>query len=133
MDERTLLHSKIIRDADKLDNFRVKKEEKIEAIFPGKVRNKSDMEDSKLSYKVYNTVIAKKCIDIHDRVTLLDYWVCVLAFIFDLNFKESYEIVKNNNYINILIDRFNYSDLETKNKMEDIRLIMNSFIDFKTK
>jgi len=66
-------------------------------------------------------------------VTLLDYWVCVLAFIFDLNFKESYEIVKNNNYINILIDRFNYSDLETKNKMEDIRLIMNSFIDFKIK
>jgi len=66
-------------------------------------------------------------------VTLLDYWVCVLAFIFDLNFKESYEIVKNNNYINILIDRFNYSDLETKNKMEDIRLIMNSFIDCKTK
>lgn len=66
-------------------------------------------------------------------MTLLDYWVCVLAFIFDLNFKESYEIVKNNNYINILIDRFNYSDLETKNKMEDIRLIMNSFIDFKIK
>lgn len=26
LDERTLLHSKIIRDADKLDNFRVKKE-----------------------------------------------------------------------------------------------------------
>ena len=66
-------------------------------------------------------------------MTLLDYWVCVLAFIFDLNFKESYEIVKNNNYINILIDRFNYSDLEKKNKMEDIRLIMNSFIDFKIK
>ena len=28
LDERSLLHSKIIRDADKLDNFRVKKEEK---------------------------------------------------------------------------------------------------------
>lgn len=133
LDEKTLLHSKIIRDADKLDNFRVKKEEKIEAIFPGKVKNKSDMEDSKLSYKVYNTVKEKKCVDIHDRVTFLDYWVCVLAFIFDLNFKESYEIVKNNNYINILIDRFNYSDLETKSKMEDIRHIMNNFIDCKTK
>ncbi|MCM1052884.1 MAG: HD domain-containing protein [Ruminococcus sp.] len=133
LDERALLHSKIIRDADKLDNFRVKKEEKIEAIFPGKVRNMRDMEDSKLSYKVYNTVKEKKCVDIHDRVTLLDYWVCVLAFIFDLNFKESYEIVKNHNYINILIDRFNYNDLETRSKMEDIRLIMNSFIDCKTK
>lgn len=75
----------------------------------------------------------RKCVDIHDRVTLLDYWICVLAFIFDLNFKESYEIVKNNNYINILIDRFNYNDLETKSKMEDIRYIMNNFIDCKTK
>ena len=133
LDERALLHSKIIRDADKLDNFRVKKEERIEAIFPGKVRNKGGMEDSKLSYKVYNTVKEKKCVDIHDRGTLLDYWVCVLAFIFDLNFKESYEIVKKHNYINILIDRFNYNDLETKSKMEDIRLIMNGFIDCKVK
>lgn len=91
------------------------------------------MENSRLSYKVYKTIKEKKCVDIYDRVTLLDYWVCVLAFIFDLNFKESYEIVKNNNYINILIDRFNYSDLETKNKMEDIRHIMNNFIDCKTK
>ena len=40
LNDRCLLHSKIIRDADKLDNFRVKKEEKIEAIFPGKVKNK---------------------------------------------------------------------------------------------
>jgi len=66
-------------------------------------------------------------------VTLLDYWVCVLAFIFDLNFKESYQIVKDNDYINILIDRFNYNDLETKNMMEDIRHIMNDFIDYNTK
>ena len=41
LDERTLLHAKIIRDADKLDNFRVKKEEKIEAIFPGRVKDKT--------------------------------------------------------------------------------------------
>lgn len=32
--EKELLHAKIIRDADKLDNYRVKKEEKIENIFP---------------------------------------------------------------------------------------------------
>ena len=34
LNERELLHSKIIRDADKLDNYRVKQEEKIEVIFP---------------------------------------------------------------------------------------------------
>lgn len=133
LDARGLLHSKIIRDADKLDNFRVKKDEKIEAIFPGRVKNEDDIKNSTLSDKVYETVKDRKCVDIHDRVTILDYWVCVLAFIFDLNFKESYEIVKENNYVNILIDRFKYSDLETQKRMEDIRNIMNDYIESKIK
>lgn len=128
LNEKCLLHSKIIRDADKLDNFRVKREEKIEAIFPGKVKDKEEMENSILSDKIYETVKKKKCVDIHDRVTALDYWVCVLAFMFDLNFKESYEIVKEKQYIDILIDRFHYNNLETKKKMEEIRNIMNQYI-----
>lgn len=133
LNERCLLHAKIIRDADKLDNFRVKKEEKIEAIFPGKINSKEEIENSKLSDKVYETVKELKTVDIHDRKTPLDYWVCVLAFIFDLNFKESYKIVKDNDYINILIDRFNYNDIETKEIMENIRNIMNNYIDSKLK
>lgn len=129
LSKRCLLHSKIIRDADKLDNFRVKKEEKIETIFPGKVKDKNDIENSILSDKVYKTIQIKKCVDIRDRKTPLDYWCCVLAFVFDLNFKESYEIVKENDYVNLLIDRFNYNNLETKKKMENIRNIINNYIN----
>lgn len=131
LDERSLLHSKIIRDADKLDNFRVKKEEKIEEIFPGKIKTKEDIENSTLSNKVFETIKNKKCIDVHDRVTILDYWVCVIAFIFDINFKESYEIVKSNNYMNILIDRFKYNDIETQKRMEQIRNTINEHINIK--
>ena len=131
LNERCLLHSKIIRDADKLDNFRVKKEENIEEIFPGKVKNKDDMENSKISDKVYNAIKNEECVNIQDRETLLDYWVCILAFVFDLNFKESYEIVKDNSYIDSLIDRFTYNDFDTKERMEDIRNIINNFIDNK--
>ena len=133
LDDKSLLHVKIIRDADKLDNFRVKKEEKIEAIFPGKLKSKDELENSTISTKVYETIKENKCVDIHDRITLLDYWLCVLAFIFDLNFKESYQIVKENNYIDILIDRFKYNDLDTKNKMEEIKNIMNNFVENKLK
>lgn len=131
LDERTLLHAKIIRDADKLDNFRVKKEDKIEAIFPGTVYCNDDIENAKLTDVVYETVKSKKCVDIHDRVTGLDYWVCVLAFIFDLNFKETYEIVKDNDYVNALINRFNYKDLETRKRMENIRNILTLYVDNK--
>lgn len=131
LDERSLLHAKIIRDADKLDNFRVKKEEKIEAIFPGKVKEKQEFENSTISDKVYISVLNRKCVDIKDRKTPLDYWICVLAFLFDLNFKESYEIVKENDFINVLIDRFHYQNSETKKQMEEIRTIMNDYIDSK--
>ncbi|MBD5162327.1 MAG: HD domain-containing protein [Oscillibacter sp.] len=129
LDDRCLLHAKIIRDADKLDNFRVKQEEKLEAIFPGKVNTEEDIERSILSDRVYAAAANRKSVDIRDRVTPLDYWVCVLAFVFDLNFKESYEVIKENGYIDSLIDRFAYSDAETRDRMEEIRNIMNDFVN----
>ena len=82
----------------------MKKEEKIEAIFPGKVKKKEEIETSTISDKVYETIMNNKCVDIHDRKTPLDYWLCVLAFIFDINFKETLRIIKNNNYVDTIIE-----------------------------
>ena len=131
LNELEELHCKIIRDADKLDNYRVKKAEKIEAIFPKRVNKKEDMEECLLSDKVYETVLNRECVNIYDRVTPLDFWVCILAFTFDLNFDVTYNIVKENDYINILIDRFDYKDIDTSIRMENIRNIINKFIDEK--
>ena len=133
LDERALLHAKIIRDADKLDNFRVKKEEKIEAIFPGRVKDKEHIETSTVSDKVYETVLNKECVNIYDRQTALDCWVCVLAFVYDLNFKETFEIIKENNYIDVLIDRFTYVKAETKERMETIRGVIKEYIEERLK
>ena len=129
----SLLHSKIIRDADKLDNFRVKLEEKVESSFPGKINNIHDIEVSSISEEVFLSVLNNKCVNVFDRKTALDYWICVIAFVFDLNFCESYEIVKNSNYINLLIDKFNYKNGSTCDKMEDIRAIVNNYVDKKIK
>lgn len=133
LDDRSLLHARIIRDADKLDNYRVKKEEKIEEIFAGRVNSKEEIEESEISNKVYETVLSKKCVDIHDRVFPLDYWICVLAFTFDLYFKETLQIVKDNNYIDILVDRFDYKNDDSKNKMEEIRKTLNDYVQSKLK
>lgn len=129
LDSRSLLHAKIIRDADKLDNFRVKIEEPIEEIFPTVVNSEEDMENATISNKIYNTIKEKRCIDIKDRKTPLDYWVCVTAFIFDLNFKESLEIVKEKDYINQLLNRFSYKNQKTIKEIEEIRKIVNTFIE----
>ena len=127
LSERELLHAKIIRDADKLDNYRVKVDETIENIFPGLVKELSDLEDSLISDKVYNNIMNEECVDIRDRVYPLDYWICILAFTFDINFKETLLIIKEKDYINLLVDKYSFTT--SKNKMDSIRNKINNYID----
>lgn len=128
LDDRELLHCKIIRDADKLDNFRVKENDKFEDMFPG-IYNKDTINAETISPKVYNDFMNEKCIELKDRKTIIDYWVCVLAFIFDLNYDISLKYVKDKKYIDILIDRINYENIETKERMENIRKCAINYIN----
>ena len=128
LNEKELLHCRIIRDADKLDNFRVKEKDKIEDMFP-KIYNENTINYETVSEKVYEDFIQHKCIKLEDRKTIIDYWVCVIAFIFDLNFNISLQYVKENNYIDVLVDRIEYKNKNTKQKMEDIRKCANKYIE----
>ena len=127
-----LLHCKIIRDADKLDNFRVKQEDAMEDMFP-KIYNEKTINYENISTKVYEDFMRHKCIKLDDRKTIVDYWVCVIAFIFDLNFDISLQYVKEKNYIDTLIDRIQYKNSDTKQKMEDIRKCAKEYIDNRCK
>jgi putative nucleotidyltransferase with HDIG domain len=129
LNQRELLHARIIRDADKLDNFRVKKDEPIEALFPGKFSKMEEFSNSPISDKVYKNILNHECVDIRDREQPLDYFLCILAFAFDMNFKETLQIVKENDYINVLLDKFEYTNTETAERIKNIRKIMNNFID----
>lgn len=97
------------------------------------INSKEKIENSTMSETVYNSIKKLECIKLTDRKTPLDYWTCVLAFIFDLKFSISYEIVKENNYVNHLIDRFDYKIPDTKEKMEKTKKILNNYIDEKIK
>ena len=128
LNEKELLQCKIIRDADKLDNFRVKEKDKLENIFP-KIYNEKTINYETISEKVYEEFMQHKCIKLEDRKTIIDYWICVIAFIFDLNFDISLQYVKENNYIDILVNRIEYKNDITKQKMEDIRKCAKEYID----
>ena len=128
LNENELLQCKIIRDADKLDNFRVKEKDKLENIFP-KIYNEKTINYETISEKVYEEFMQHKCIKLEDRKTIIDYWVCVIAFIFDLNFNISLQYVKENNYIDILVNRIEYKNDTTKQKMEDIRKCAKEYIE----
>ena len=90
-----------------------------------------ELENSSISDKVYNDFLSHKCIQLSDRKTLLDYWICVLAFIFDLYFKSSLKYIYDKNYIDILIDKIDYKNEETKERMEFIRKCAKEYLEDK--
>lgn len=73
----TLLQAKIIRDADKLDNFRVKDTEKFENMFK---YNPETIDYENISPKVYKTFMDCKQINVRDRITRSRY----MDFIFSI-------------------------------------------------
>ncbi len=101
--EREELFSKLIRDADKIDIIRVnnkyRKPEFIEIPSPRVI------DDFK------NNIIIKKsdCKNRTDKVLLL------LAFIYDINFKESFKLLKELDYYNEFLNI-----MKTNNKTENL-------------
>jgi len=120
-----LLQAKIIRDADKLDNFRVKETESYENMFH---YNQALIEQEEISPKVYETCMKCQQIDVRDRITQVDRWVSFIAFIFDLNFDISFKYIWEQNYIDKLLNRFQTNNEDTKQKLEEIRKCANKYI-----
>jgi putative nucleotidyltransferase with HDIG domain len=128
--EQELLHANIIKDSDKLDNFRVKEVEKFEVLFGV---SEDEVKKEKISDSIYEDFLNHKLINSSDRKTNLDRWVSYIAFIFDFNFNIGLEYIKDHNYVNILIDRINYLDYDAKRKMENIKVCANKYLEEKCK
>jgi putative nucleotidyltransferase with HDIG domain len=126
LQKRELLHAKLIRDADKTDNFRVKAEDKFEDILNA---TKEELENGEITDIVYNDFMNSKIIISDKRRSKIDFWISYLAFIFDFNFSPGLKYIKKKNYINIMIDRIDYKRPETKKRMEEIRRHAITFIN----
>jgi len=125
MDEIQVLHSKIIRDADKLDSFRAKYEDDIYTMAN---ITQEEIENSLISDNIFNDFMNEKTILSKDRKTPIDIWISYIAFIYGLYFDESLNYISELDYINKLVDRFDYKLKDTKDKMEQIRNKGNNFI-----
>lgn len=114
--EQERLHIKIIRDADKIDSFRAKYEEDIFTMSNITIK---DIEESYISDKVYNDFLNHKTILSSDRKNGLDMWISYIAFVFDLNFDCSLNIIYENDYINKLFDKYKYVDKDKINYLKE--------------
>ncbi len=131
LNNRELLHAKIIRDADKTDNFRVKATDDIENIVDN--TSKEILEKDTISDEIFNNFMDSKVIVREDRKTHMDFWVSYIAFIFDFNFKAGLEYIQKKNYINKIVDRLDYKNIDTREKMEKIRKHATQYVEIRLK
>ncbi len=116
-DQRTLMHARIIRDADKLDNCRVKLEDTIETILGVTAR---EVGETVISGEILEQFRRKESILSSARRTKMDYWLSYLAYFFDINYKVSMDMILENDYIKRLIRRIPYSNPQTKVQMAEV-------------
>ena len=130
MNNMQALHSKLIRDADKLDSFRAKYEEDIYTMAN---ITKEEIENSLISDNILNSFMNEKTNLSKDRKTPIDIWISYIAFIYGLYFRESLNYIYELDYVNKLVDKFNYKIEDTKKKMEQIKENGNKFISRRRK
>lgn len=131
LSKEELLQSKLIRDNDKTDNFRVKLTESLSVLL-----GTDDMEKIKsdtISDKIYKDFIGEKQLLIEDRKTYLDSWVSYISFIFDYNFDEGLEYLKENNLVNKMFNRIEYTNPETIKRINIMRKVANEFLEKRCK
>lgn len=124
-DSRELLHAQLIRDADKLDNCRVKLEEKIETLLG---MSAEEVGKTQMTPKVYEDFYKHQSILSADRKNAIDHWVSYMAYFYDINFKESMEMIKEKNYVSLLFDRIPYSNPDTAKKMAGMKKEMLAYV-----
>lgn len=124
--EKELLYSKIVKDADKLDIF-------YEAItmFYNDMNSLKNIETGIINNEQIASIQKKQLIIRKLKDNQMEEMIMILGFTFDLNFKYSYEIMYKEDYINKIINRFNFKNKETQEKIKIIRKEINNYIQLK--
>lgn len=117
LDEREMLHACILRDADKLDNCRVKLEEPVEVLLDC---TPEEAGSQYISQEVWQECMKLSSVHSMIRKTKIDYWVSYIAYFFDINYAETCEIILENNYVDRIMGRIPYSNRETEQRMKEL-------------
>ena len=80
--------------------------------------------------KVWASCMAKESVLSADRVvSKVDYWVSYIAQYYDINFPETYEIMREHDYVKRIADRVPYALPETQEKMDILVAEMEKYMD----
>ncbi len=103
VNEEDAVFCKLIKDADKLDIFYEAKE-----MFWKQKHEIIKRED--ISQEVVNQIENKELIKNEVKTSNVDHIIGVISFLYDIHFKATLEEIKKENYINDILDRFEYKE-----------------------
>jgi hypothetical protein len=66
--------------------------------------------EARISDEIYNRILRKESINYDKLETINDLKVMQLGWIYDINFKETIEIIKERGYIEVIHDSMDYSE-----------------------
>ena len=115
--------AKLIRDADKLDIFFIASE----VLWKNE---REEMENSIINPEIRQTLNEQSMIENnkHKKIEYADSILRMLGYIFDVNFKSSFEIIEQEKYIDRMVNRFKFKDEYTQKEMLDAGKLINQYI-----
>lgn len=123
LNNRELMHAKIIRDADKLDIYHVLTIEELENSYGCK-----DMSKEEITYEIYREFQEDHMINYKNLKTNADLLVAHVAYIFDFYYNYSLKIVWQNDYIRKIEKKVNLQEPQALLYLENINSTANKYI-----
>lgn len=124
--ERENLHARIIRDADKTDIFYVLTTGDKKAIWES-----DDLSNDIVTDEIYREFMEDKYINYQKRNTSVDILISHFAYVYDFNFRQTLNIIKENKYIDKVYERFTFNNKDTKEKMQKVYEVAKKYLDEK--
>lgn len=128
LNDQELLHAKLIRDADKLDNFRVQDTEEMRTLLD---KSESEIGKQSISSSVIDDFMSGKLVNRKNTNNEIDRWISYIACIFDINYNASLNFLLNKKYIEKLFNRIPYTNPDTIKQVEKLKSFVSSYINKK--
>ena len=123
LDEETLLFTKIIRDADKLDILYLYIDKEIDL----------ELDEKEFSPNVYEKLLRGETMNRKEIKTKTDRLSVSLGFVYDINFKESFKFLKEKKYYDKIIKIYQdkTKNEKLKEQLDIIKKEINHYIEVK--
>ncbi len=109
--ERALVYTKLIRDADKLDIYRIVTDYYAQKNHSRNAIIEFDLSDRPtISKKVYEVVMKEKNVSYDDLESLVDFKILQMAWVYGINFKKSFRIINEKSYIKKIYESMSKND-----------------------